>query len=366
MDNSSSIDTNVLIENNIMKTDTTSFMAQVETFLTYKVASFINEYWFPILFPIGVIGNTLSFFVMVKPNNRKVSTCIYMAAISVNDNLMLGLALYNWLIMVIRIHGRHLWKCRIAAYLINFSLQSATFQVLAMTLDKYIAIKWPHRAAIHSTPSRARTISCVVIICTLCYNIPHLFASNLIGDQCLVYVDGGTLTKIYSWITFLVNGIIPFTMLIYMNFVIVKTVKNSRKMFTTSAVSKGTEKDIGQDKRQKTMKSAENQLTIMLLSVTICFLILLVPAYIRFIYLTFVQRDTPSKYASSMLFFQITYKLYTTNSGFNFFLYCISGKKFRDDLKDLFCLLGKPSGSTAETTKSSKSEQQPDMTDLKI
>ena len=91
-----------------------------------------------------------------------------------------------------------------------------------------------------------------------------------------------------------------------------------------------------QDK--KTMKSAENQLTIMLLSVTTLFLILLCPTYIRFIYLSFAGRDTPSQYANSMLIYQISLKLYCTNSGINFFLYCISGRKFRKDLKEiLFC-----------------------------
>ena len=103
--------------------------------------------------------------------------------------------------------------------------------------------------------------------------------------------------------------------------------------------------------RQRKMKSAENQLTIMLLLLTMLFLILLFPTYIRFIYLNFVKRDSASKYASSMLFFQITYKLYTTNNGINFLLYCISGKKFRNDLKQMLCCILKVHGSfTDEST----------------
>ena len=39
-------------------------------------------------------------------------------------------------------------------------------------------------------------------------------------------------------------------------------------------------------------------------------------------------------YAQSMFIFQITGELYITNSGINFFLYCLSGKKIRDDLKE--------------------------------
>ena len=58
-----------------------SFMAEAETYLTYTIAQYLNKYWFPFLIPIGWFGNTLSFLVMIKPNNRKVSTCIYMTVL---------------------------------------------------------------------------------------------------------------------------------------------------------------------------------------------------------------------------------------------------------------------------------------------
>ena len=103
------------------------------------------------------------------------------------------------------------------------------------------------------------------------------------------------------------------------------------------------------------MKSAENQL-YMLLLVTTLFLILLLPTYIRFIYSSLLEMDTPSKYASSMLFSQITHKLYITNNGINFFLYCISGKKFRNDLKEIVCCVGNPSVSKRNTITSSYSQ----------
>ena len=85
------------------------------------------------------------------------------------------------------------------------------------------------------------------------------------------------------------------------------------------------------------MKNAERQLTIMLLLVTTLFLILLFPAYFRFIYLLVSERDTPFEYARSMFIYQISSELYTTNKGINFLVYCISGQKFRNDLKELLC-----------------------------
>ena len=89
--------------------------------------------------------------------------------------------------------------------------------------------------------------------------------------------------------------------------------------------------------RQRTMKSAGTQLTIMLLLVTTLFLILLCPTYVRFIYVLFTKLDTPLENANWMLFFQITALLYISNSGINFFLYCMSGQKFRNDLMEFLC-----------------------------
>ena len=122
---------------------------------------------------------------------------------------------------------------------------------------------------------------------------------------------------------------------------------------TTSTDTNSSIQDLnkGLDVRQKTMKSAENQLTIMLLLVTMLFLILLFPTHIRFIYLNLVERDTPSRCTSSMLFFHITYKLYTTNHGINFLLYCVSGKKFLHDLKEM-CNIAKSCHSSDVSGKS--------------
>ena len=326
------VETNVTDTMELMNGD--SFMDEVQTYMTFKITTYINNYWFPILVPVGLIGNTLSFLVMIKPNNRKMSTCIYMAAISINDNLMMFLALYSFLVPTLRIYPIHWIECKVAASLAIFGLQNSTFQVLAMTLDKYIAIKWPYKAAIYSTPRRAKITVTVVLICTIIYNLPQLYMAKLTGDACLAYAQGGMVAKVYSWLSFVVNAVIPFTLLIYMNHVIVKKVRSSHKMFGTNETHEN-EKHHQKSRREQAMKNTENQLTIMLLLVTILFVILMIPTYLRFVYTNFAKQDTPFNYASFLLFYHVSQKLYHTNNGINFFLYCISGQKFRNDLKEI-------------------------------
>ena len=174
-----------------------TFMEQVETYMTFKIANFINAFWFPVLILIGLVGNILSFVVMIKPKNRKMSTCIYMAAISINDNIMMASSLNNFLVIVMNIHGWHLWECKVAAFCALFALQNSSFQVVAMTVDKYIAIKWPHRAATYSTPRRAKMIIVGLSVCAFIYNSRHFHLTHITDGQCVAYGTGGLLSKIY-------------------------------------------------------------------------------------------------------------------------------------------------------------------------
>ena len=260
-------------------------MEEAGTYMAFRAATYITNYWVPTLIPFGLVGNTLSFLVMMRPNNRKISTCIFMAAISINDSLLLGLALHDWLVGAVNIHKWYLWECIISTYLHHFCLQCATYQVLAMTFDKFVAIKWPHKSAIYSTPTRAKVIILTIFISTGLYSLPHFFITAVVAGACYGYSVKSILTKIYSWFTIVFNAFIPFTLLIHMNYVIVKTVKNSHRIFRNDTV--------GIETRQKSIKRAENQLTTMLLLVTTLFLILLLPTYIRFIYACFCDFRYP-------------------------------------------------------------------------
>ena len=84
--------------NESITTTEDTFLDEVAQYTEFKVATAIADYWFPIIVPIGFIGNSLSFIVMMRGNNRRISTCIYMAAISVNDNIMMYLCLHVWLV----------------------------------------------------------------------------------------------------------------------------------------------------------------------------------------------------------------------------------------------------------------------------
>ena len=75
-----------------------------------------------------------------------------------------------------------------------------------------------------------------------------------------------------------------------------------------------------------------------LLLVTFVFLILNIPIRSLVYYLTFFTGNSAEYFAGLHFFYQFGEKTYYANHGINFFLYVITGKKFRTDLKNLFVL----------------------------
>ena len=165
--------------------------------------------------------------------------------------------------------------------------------------------------------------------------------------------------KFYYWLTFLLNFIIPFVSLVIMNSVIIRTLYKRSKSNLTEATDTRHENQ-GQDQGQShghtnPIKTVERQIYTMLLLVTFGYLILTTPGYAMLFYVNYVDYlQSPFHYAACVLFFQVGGKTYYTNFGINFFLYVLSGQKFRKDLVNLFVQKTRKGRKSTEATSDIK------------
>ena len=99
-----------------------------------------------------------------------------------------------------------------------------------------------------------------------------------------------------------------------------------------------TEGNQMEDKEHPKMTSKDMQLTIMLLSVTFALIIFTLPMNIRYILFIIVYPwQSERTYAIYQLIYHVSQKLYFINNAINFYLHCVSGSKFRNDLQVLIC-----------------------------
>ena len=205
-------------------------------------------------------------------------------------------------------------------FLWNSSLCSALF-ILSMTFDRFYSVIKPHMAASFNTVKRAKiTIVCIVIFSTL-FNFPYLFAMTHQGRQCM-NDRRGSVKSFYHWLCYVAQFVVPFFCLITMNSVIIHTLRRR------------SSQQLGQNSK---MKTSEKQIYAILLLVALSFVIFITPmCLLNDVFAMFMDlTSTPRDFAQFYLSESVVHKLHFTNNGINFFLYVISGRKFRSDLINL-------------------------------
>ena len=170
------------------------------------------------------------------------------------------------------------------------------------------------------------------------YNVPHLFTSDHQEWQCLPYGKAmeTTVGLFYYWLSFVIQFALPFISLLIMNSVIIHTLRNRSivKEQGQKHISEGQRETQGQGQNIKTL---DNQVYVILPLATFGFLILTTPEYLFFlVYMVVNYMASPKAFAGYYFFANFAQKLQFTNHGINFFLYVISGKKFRTDLANVF------------------------------
>ena len=227
-----------------------------------------------------------------------------------------------------------LWFCRNAVLVLLMCFLCSTLLVVSMTFDRFYNIIRPHKAASFNTVKRAKiTVACIVIFSTI-YNIPHLFITSHVNWECVPYAlaTATPYGEIYYWMSMLVQFLFPFIFLLAMNSFIIHKIRKRENLAQSGSSLKNSKPCENQRS-----KSSELQIYAILLLVTFALPILSTPAYCLFLFVMLIDfYKTPRMFTLYYLLYNIAHKMSFTNYGINFFLYAISGSKFRTDLRNLF------------------------------
>ena len=315
----------------------------------------IQRYGAPIIIILGLIGNTLSFLIMIQRGNRGLSTCIYLAALAVTDNGSLLTLGYLWVVTEFYPTSWTDAGCKGWVYVVFLMTAGSAFTLVVVTLDRFIAIRFPFKAATWSRRSRIRNILIITYVAVAIFYIPMALMSAVVdGTVCAAFAVRSVASQVLSNVNLVVLPIIPFFVILIMNIIILRTVYKSQSFHQKNKKAgddtemngvrqngKGSEsnarKDNAQQEREKLERSRNHQLTIMMLLVSFAYLIIILPISLRVLAYAFIDiTASPKTYAVYVLLYSAINLLLFTNNAINFYLYCISGSKFRSDLKKIF------------------------------
>ena len=246
----------------------------------------------------------------------------------------------------------HFFYCTRTMAILHMSGLCSTMFIISMTFERFYSIIRPHKAASFNTLKKAKVIIAVAVVFSIVINIPHLYTTTNNGKSCVPIVRSMQTLRgqMYFWFSALLNFSIPLILLLSVNSVIIYTLR-TRSM---SGVERSGNKGQGQNPDHATkMKSSENQMFVLLLLASFTFLICNISHYSLLLYINLVDyRKSPALLAGFHLFHSIGQKAYYTNYGINFYLYIISGQKFRSDVVNLFKCRKKQEIDTAMPARS--------------
>ncbi|CAH1795610.1 unnamed protein product [Owenia fusiformis] len=325
-------------------------------FIEKEIENIIWDFVPPFIISIGTLGNVLSLIVLLGKKLRKTTWSLYLIVLAVCDTIVLFTGLFRqwfWRITPSSIDVRALSNtgCKIHTFLTYTCTQYSSWILVALTFERFVTVYFPLRSKTLCTRKTSISSLAVFLGLIISLNLHFYWTVNIGKYGCDVYDHSlfRFMGLIWPWIDLCVTSFLPFIIMLVCNTtIIICLVKERNKRLHLTKLSEQTTNNL-----RKTTGA-----TIMFITVTFTFLVLTCPLAI---YLTFwkywSKGATPHTKAVLDLAWAIINMLQYTNNGINFYLYCLSGPRFRGELKQL-CFARKRNlhdGRKVDNSKSTRS-----------
>ena len=286
---------------------------------------------------LGLCLNTLSVMVFVSKGRHVNTVYILLTALSISDTIGMGIyydvSVKNWWDWNVSSHTDA--GCKVLRYITVVARDCSSFFVLLFTIDRFLFVKFPLKVTMLVTVQRvclAIAVSIAVSLCLESFNLKYLEINYVLGEpRCQVAQFDADDHAFYKLI--LHHGIgflLPAGLVAVFNVLIVRQLRLSSRRRRAMTNAKSSEKS-STDKNNRS-------LTFQLITVSTFSVLVSVPnvgsAIHRYLlpdtHLTWHQLTMSNNLA------YVTDALALLNYTCNFFLYCLTGSKFREDLKLLF------------------------------
>ncbi|XP_018340179.1 PREDICTED: thyrotropin-releasing hormone receptor-like [Trachymyrmex septentrionalis] len=293
----------------------------------------IQRYYAPILVFLGLLGNCMSVFVFFGTKLRYSSSSIYLGALAISDSGFLMTVFVSWLKMVhVDLFNRQGF-CQFFIYLASLCSFLSVWFVVAFTVERYVAVKWPLRRQFWCTVARAKMIVVGFTALAVLLTSPVAVFSKISENS----TDCGYLDKEWeSWaipynvIDNVVTFAVPLTIIVIFNTLIARNIYKLDHIRRTLTI----ESDVSNERAPRD-RMPQTKVTKMLLLVSSAFFCLNMPAFVFRVIAVVGNDKVPDNNKSVMWLIwaqQMSQLLFDTSFGINFILYCASGQNFRREI----------------------------------
>ncbi|KAL8581207.1 hypothetical protein ACOMHN_038308 [Nucella lapillus] len=312
-----------------------------DSFLPFRVASVLWKIYPPFAVLLGVFGNVMSIVIMSRMTSGESTVNIFFIVIAVGDLLVLisGMTLSTWLETMFGLPNISRWP--LFLWLVPAAGAFVSWMLVCVTLQRVLSVVMPHRVGTICTRRRVTllitgvTLFLAALYSHSLYCFSYLDAESDSHAECIASNPdyGWFLDNVFSYVDMVIYSLLPFVSVVQGNAVLVwklaASVRKARQRLTSAPPQELS-------KRSQTSTSV----TITVCVVSLAFVLLTLPS--GMFYVLYYAKDmstlTPEQEADVYLFFTLSFLLADTNSAVNFYLYCLTGRRFREEFVRLvFC-----------------------------
>lgn len=320
----------------------------------YILAIDLIKYCLPIIIFIGTFGNVMSFLIMVQREMRQTSTFFYLATLAVADTVVLYISAFKTWIMVLT--GFELLHqgpaaCKLSIFTTQFCVHFSAWLIVAVTVERFLAVWFPLRATTMCNLARAKFVTVMIAMIFILIN-SHIFWTAKLHTfrngqvKCVPYAYENIVCKVFPWIYLVLYSFLPVLVLLLFNSLIIVNLIKSKPLFQAMT------------KNDQQARCDHQKLAVCLLVISFTWIITTMP---RPLYPLFMEKPRSTTAQAEAVFIRtVCFLLMYINHAVNFFIYGLTGQRFRMELKRFLCRvhLRKQQPKPRLTFKSSGSGQE--------
>ena len=320
---------------------------------------------YPFLILFGTFGNVM-IIVIHKRTALTSSMSVFFLTLAASDLVLIcATCLKKWIYTVFdfNITTQNDTLCKLVFFLLYVSGVLSAWTLVAMTVQRAVCVLFPHRANILYTVRKSKTIVVSMVLFLgaihthLLYGL-HISMRTGHKNCVLLKVYESFFYEIWSWVDMFIFSLLPWLCLAVSNSLLVWKLRLS---LFEAKLNLGS----GQTDRINDRKKKATSISITLIAVSTAFLLLTFPMsfYQIISFISYMNGSVRALSSSRAAYYtlQISYPLWYANSCINFYIYCLTGSKFRREAKQMLrCMFhddsDKQGGNTTASTLTSDNE----------
>ena len=324
------------INNKAYNTSPTTQWFEYDSSLSRNVDNYVT---LPLFF-VAVIGNSLIFAVFWKDHYRSNLTAMLYRILAVADGLVVfiqvGLHTLPFVIFGKSVSTHNLITCKLAFFATSWFRTFSIWVIIALTIEKLICVCWPYRVKLLNTKRNYGWMVFALLTISSILYAPLLVTTgredvNLNGKVmgiCRIseHKSIDWYLTIFEWMNVIMSSLLPWCLVAIANTVIIRSF---RKTLRGDHTKTSSSTDVcGRDRLRS------NITILLLISTTSIVFTFPDPLYIL---LGRYTKDTGSKAFHRLITFGAFLPLFDAiNRSINILLFCLFGRDFRQQLKELF------------------------------